>query len=775
MDRKITVFHNPVSVYRLGDNDFFIRKYQVTQRKSEKKEVTGPIHYVNIIDRSGSMINNIDQLIDQVQVLYRQIRHQDLWSLIWFNSPRSYKTLLRGSVYDERFEKQLDSLRSVFGTTCFSESIQNCQEIVNDFSSVVSGTVVTLFTDGCPVVSNIEHEMDRSISLVKEMSRSLIAFHTIGFGNYYNRDFLRKMSEKTEFGQFVHISNIDDFTPVYRKNTEEILDLQKCSILVDMVGSEIVCLSGKTVLYGNEVLDLDHLDLENNGIYVLTPTKNKVRGTLSMEGVQLHHVSSLEEELVKNSDLCEIVQENHNVIPHDLEYAYALCLYRQKRTKEALQVIVRNTGDREIADQILSSFTYDEMSKTEKCLEGAVFDRSHRHMFSCDESYVPNKDALCVIDVLAMLNEGENLYSPFAWKNTSMTSEIEALRKELVPYRRITEKTVDVHDTFEWTKEEVLASLSDLVYSQDRANISVRFPVSGHVYLNPKTSLRVGLPEKFPAKRYQVHTFIKDGNLNIPVIECLLDETTFVQFESVKVPMSVIDKKEDKSRVIIDLRKLPLINGSYVEKFSENFQNIVDLVHEMTSEEAMQKIIHYHMKELGLTEGMMRADETDLFALYNEEQIQVLLDHGITSKGVYAGISRKTEEKSQEDRDFYWTRELSFYVKGVSSLPSVESVLQKNVHGKKLTLREEYIDNANEFILDELSRYPSMSREEVLLDILDDAKYNISVVRDRLSKLKIAMILNADFSLFSQLKFDEKGVAEKDGVVVKFNKVKQYI
>lgn len=783
--KQLIVTYSPLSSVNIGGVPYLGYSYVLSEKnirvKSEKKS-SSAVHYIGLIDRSGSMYGTIEDLIDQVQRLFSQLRPQDFFSLIWFSGEGDYKTLLKGAQYNQKLHSLLDSLRSVRGTTCFSESIRESETIIEELGSIADNVVVTLFTDGCPVVTNVQREIDLCRTLVEGMRSKITSFNCIGFGNYYNREFMQSLAARSEQGRYVHISQIKDFEPVYRETAERARDLSNCSVrLAGTSDAQVLYQSGKFVSLLEGELELDHIDLEDNQITVLIPEGHVAVSNLLINGEVIHALRTAQS---GKTTVMEYPQEDIMINTSEwfvesteLLYAYAAALYAQKKTKAARQIVVRNLGDKVIADAMTSAFTYSEMGETTKMLEEAIVDQAARHTATCDISYIPAPDAVCVMEVLGVLSNSPSLYVPFAHKSSQegFTEEQYAARLLLKPYSRVREQVVDSQNIFATQPGELAVRCDDLVYAEDRPNVSLRFTIPGHATLNARAAARVSLPESYPVSRYQTHTFVKDGNLNIQNAEFLLDAGSYNHMVIRDVPMTVLNKQD--GRVILHLSKMPIINEEMMEVATMNLATIAESVKNMTRDEALLKVTRERVKTLKTLMGA-DAELYEDFAQLTEDQVQVLLDHGIDKRSVYNGISNERAERT-ENSDYYMVREISLYPAGMSSLPSVASVVKKLDEGKKLTPREELILKALDTVDLTLSIYEDEATEErlkILTQLLDSVKGRIVRRRNELSQFKIAMVLNVNFETLAGLDFNEKTkTAEFDGVCLKMDRVRQFI
>jgi hypothetical protein len=271
----------------------------------------------------------------------------------------------------------------------------------------------------------------------------------------------------------------------------------------------------------------------------------------------------------------------------------------------------------------------------------------------------------------------------------------------------------------------------------------------------------VGLPDEYPAKRYQTHTFIKDGNLNIPNAEFVLETATYNSVILRGVPHTVLDKQ--KGRMIIHFEKMPVINEQMMEDATIGLTALADKTKDALVQEALQKVVKDQIKVVKEAMGV-EAEMSEDFATLNEDQIQVLLDHGVDRRSTYSGISKERAERT-DDSDYYM----------------VASVQKKIDEKKKLTPREEPIGQALKRVGEVLKvcDHDGQTEKEkmiVLENMLNRSKSGLLHHRSEMAQFKIAMVLNADFEALAGLDFDEKTkTAEFQGVCLKMDRVRQYI
>jgi len=707
-------------------------------------------HHILLMDRSGSMYSSLGRLCDQVKETINSIKDEDIVSVIWYSGPGQYRPVVIGAKPSDDINKQIDDLRSTVGMTCFSESIKEAFTLLQEKSKLVDQTSLNLFTDGQPVVPWNDEE-DRCRSLVQQMADAgLVAFNCIGYGYYYNREFMTSMSDITPFGTTIHNSSIDEFLDSFKSTVNVTGNLVKRSLEVNTQGTVIYLSTGSFSMHENG-FKVNRMDANRNSVYIITDSND----------ISIH----------VNGDTTCAAHVKNKATQQDKDnffYAYAASQYYRGKTLLALDIIVKNVKDRYLADLMINAFTADEKAIAQKALDAAAFDVAQRYKAGkCPPKYLPKADAFCIMDFFRILvqNPGEAFYVPFS--------------KNVGKYERIGRAVVDRQNAFTDSTDEVLAPVNDLVWNKDELNLSVRFTIKGHVELNARAAKTNGLPQQYPAIRYNTHTFIKDGNKNISQSEFILSEKMIALLRS--NGMKVQELGEAKiglgnggifERVLVDFSKIPVINRMYIDN-SDSLDDLHSKVVEMTELEAAIKVVNAELKSLYEQKPtMMKIGD---FAKLNVSQIEVLNQHGISDKGVYGGIDNK--KALATDSDEYKVRLIKFSLKGFSTLPSAKD-FDAMVSGTKK------VNPPGQMMLQYLNNLQDRTRDlkdAKLRDYLESEKEtlkgNLEALRTNLNLVKMAKVLTNDF--FHGLTPDDKQnyVYESNGqtMVLRTDYVSKYI
>ncbi|MCK5020676.1 MAG: VWA domain-containing protein, partial [Candidatus Peribacteraceae bacterium] len=230
------------------------------------------VHHIMLLDRSHSMHYEINGLIDDVKKSFESIGDEDYLSIIWFSSPGQFKTVIKGAKKTDDIKKLLDSMRSTIGTTCFSDPLKEAESIIDDLAAICGNILVTLFTDGNPVVPwTITEEKKRVFESIGRLNGKVIGVNTIGYGHYYDRNFLQEVADETEFGMFRHSNQITQFHPLFMKNYESVTEMTGMAIDVKCEGAEFMYLGSKIAKLSKE-LSLSSSDSKRSTLFIVSKT-----------------------------------------------------------------------------------------------------------------------------------------------------------------------------------------------------------------------------------------------------------------------------------------------------------------------------------------------------------------------------------------------------------------------------------------------------------------------------------------------------------------------
>lgn len=672
------------------------------------REDSMPIHHIQIIDRSYSMLYELDKLVENLKDTIRNMKETDFYTVIWFSSENQYSVILKGvsaTSDKESSFKLLDTLKSPVSRTCFYQATSEALKVSDELVALCDNISITLFTDGQSTTNGDESKMS---DLLSDLSENIIAFNTIGYGNYCNEDELLNWAMKSQYGTYTHSSKIEEYFEIFDSNYEVIENLERNKVNIKIPDNcKGYYLTNKSVKYFESELNLNFMDKGKNQIIIVGDNTENSEFEFSINDIGY---SSSD---IKNSISDRWIE--------GLLYKIAYCNYKENSRRESLQVL-RNLCDKELIDSHMSAFTCTEVENHVKKLKKAAYQTKFRNPDSCAEDYFPADDAPCLMDILEIIcSDNENKYY-----------------SDASPYSRVGRKVTDEFNMFHKNPDDNgLRDINDIVFNEKKLNVSIRFRVPGYVSINPKQAKEVSLDKNVPCIIYRTHTIVKDGNLNIDYLNVKINQSTMDKISKLgvdglfkKVDVDLSDKMYD---AVLDLNTIPVTNVLYDNMKTEE---IFEMVNRLTVIKGYMKAVKYFLSE----KSPFNKKTSYKVESYTEEQIKLLEQYGIDKDRVYRGIANKTPKV--DECDFYMSRTVEFVLKGFSSLSSVEKVL--NNQDKKGDI---YLKEGIDYVKD-------MSYED-LIKYRKDLSKESSKISCKLCACKIAKILTGDF--FDKVEPTSKG------------------
>jgi hypothetical protein len=307
--------------------------------------------------------------------------------------------------------------------------------------------------------------------------------------------------------------------------------------------------------------------------------------------------------------------------------------------------------------------------------------------------------------------------------------------------------------------------LTDLVWNEKRANLSVRVYIEGEAVL-PENKYGI---DKVASFRYKTYTLIKDGIVNVTKLPVSYTDELhkLLSKNGVKFTVSgnvVPPNHLQDMRIVIDLTSLPIINKSMVKTISAKGLAIQEW--ELQKLQADKKVYDYYRKSL------FPKESKSFVELLGQEQADWLKTIGITD---YNGFAPLTD--AEESTDFYMSVNLETKIKGFSSLPKVEDVIAKLKSGAALKPVELIMSDAVKKYQTQLESemYKSLSEEQqkgvlktYLITKSDILNKKRRKALQEIAQIKFSLILSKKW--FTEFKtFDENKLTLKlDGQDLEF-------
>lgn len=687
------------SLVKVGDTEKLIVQIQHTPDKEVK--IPQQIHHIHLIDRSGSMRSSINTLIEQVKLTLKSIPTTDLFSLGWFSGENQYAFVVKAMAPDNpKLPELLDTLKSTVALTCFSDIIAALANVIEETTPLCPNFNISLFTDGAPCLytRNLAQEIELIDKNLATIYPKVIAFNTIGYGDYYDKDLLKRWADGSQFGIATHSNNIVEYLDIFQHNYEIINDLSSENVKIMVPpGGDIVYMTKKFTKCSPAMFNLSNIDKKQNTFYlVLNPKSTQ----FEYQGI-MYNVNDITRQISSPSVT-------------NFLYAYAADRYYNGRRRDALDIMVKSLQDKYCAELIMNSFSVAEIQFVNKWLQKFALNKALRHDDVCPVDFVPAKDAFCLLDMVQYLSRDPN--------------------NRFVPakdYERIGLQTIDVDDKFNKVMD-VPAPFADFAFNKDKYNLSIRYTISGYVEVNKDAAKKLALPVQIPCKLYRFQTLVLDGHLHLKQITALLTSDTLKYLKS-KMPANSITTIDGTAivgmhEVIIDLTAIPIINMRYAELGRET-SDVVKMVCEQRELEIKSKVL----------KGLIKEDESVAYSgtTYNEAQVDFLKTIGVSKDGSYNPVNRLYGKATDDDADYYISRSLTLGLKGFSALPSYNEMMKTIAAGKKLNPGMAMMVGCYE-------HYKDMPTEK-LVEAKVQCAETLEAVRYDIAGMKLAKLLNGDW------------------------------
>lgn len=641
-------------------------------------------HHILIFDRSGSMYSHIKGLVEDLkEFLTTRMGPDDMVSVGWFSTEGGQCDFVLKCCDVSRAEsikKALDKIASTVGMTCFSEILGMVPGVIDTGVSFCDTASLMFFSDGYPVVRNLESEMGKVRKALSEIAPKIGNAVVVGYGQFYNRATLAEMSELLG-ATFVHASRLTDFYAYLDSGYVVSGGSKKVYVAVPAGAVSAFCLDKST-----KSIIRAQLDPVDSSVRV-PDTVSKVYAVYATENVPGTKVGAI-----------------------DVAAAYALSalLIGDESVFPAVEVL-SSVGDVRLVDLAANAWTIDDFARAHSAINSAVFDPVKRFTGGKKVGCLPDRDAFCVLDALDVLSNDNDAY----------------LDLNSFEYKRIgaPRKAKDGYPKFVRTDE--LVPLRNIVFASDRMNVSISVSIGGTIDIGTND---LGLPRNYPCYQWRNFTIVRDGALNVDLAKCSMSLESF----DALVAGGLIDEKEvwaEGNLYEINFSNVPMVSLKYISDLSA--ERVARMRGKELALTARQKVVGYYLSKLeqdaGLEEG-----EGEL----TPEQQAYLNSLGV-KKGIYSPPTLPGEVT-----DEYLTRTFEIVVKGWSSLPKVEDVLQKVNDGKKLTGPSVQIAAYLEKYRQVLSNYGSdEDKFAYLLDERDDIRQTLRTLRRELQGLKFSVCL----------------------------------
>lgn len=616
-------------------DELFLINQKIEKEKVEEKTVVTNTHHIFIVDCSGSMYDQLPQIRkDLYNKISTDLKPEDSLTLIWFSGRKQCGVILedyhiKSNISLSKVKELVDRYLVTVGLTAFKDPFEEAKAVVERIMKEKQNIIHSLFfiTDGYDNQYSTKEILSAVTAIKEKISNSII----VEYGWYCNRELLSKMA--CEMGG-VHIfsEHFQDYAPyIHKEFTNQTISKRKYIKLEGEVnyGSPFnITKDGEVINYSIN---------ENNEVFV------------NEDSDEFYYFSKFPVGLeMKMNMLTESARTINGVLVHDEHDAFNKALYASlfsfSRINDYNKVseILKFIGDARFIIKKANTFGTQKINELESEFLQAVNDKTLRFVEGYNPDLEPAEDAYCVLDMIEDLMEDENnLWYPnheaFKYKRIGAKAvtksgvsdkdkeELEKLLKE-GKFKELQDKAEEVSKkedgvNFEYEDENMGYPITDLVWNEKRANLSVQVRYPGQVVL-PENNFS-NLPKIFKTNKFRNYTLIKDGIIHSYRLPVSLSEETFNKLQ--KNGLLKDEIYELNKIYVLDFSSLPVINRMMVNTMSAEqlFRNEYELLKLKANNTVFN---HYRKMKIGKV-GF------DFVEQYGEDATNWLKELGITPSG----------------------------------------------------------------------------------------------------------------------------------------------
>jgi len=653
-----------------------------------------PTHHIVVIDCSGSMASELPRIREQLNTkLVSLLGEQDAISIIWFSGRGECDVLLEAvqpSLTDlANIRRAVDRWLRPVGLTGFKEPIERAGEVMRRLKAKGGPARRTSFffmSDGC---DNIWPRPE-ILKAVDAIRGDVAAATVVEYGYYADSPFLTKMAERLG-GSLIMASDFSAYEPVFAAAMARKGGSKKITVALgaEPVGDfafavdkdELLTFSPDAFAGKAGVAVPTHL----TSIFYLSPVPvGEPEGRLAA--------------LAFSASKGAAAGQGKEAIA--AAYA-AMSLFAQRVKPTIVWSLLRALGDVALIDDFGLCFgkqryaAFVALCRT-AALGGPWFAKGY------DPKRAPRADAFTVLDLTDMLGSDSRcrvLTDSDAFQYTrigrkSVTKDlmltvgeadvVKGLAEELAKIAegrliapiqehltKITEAVSGRKKTLKFHVDAAAAEagypIDGIVWKGDLPNVSIRVKRPGTVDLSGvemSAEVRAMLPPALKTFQYKSYAMVKDGLVHIEWLPVILPREKY----DVLVAVGAIDPSVDPVvpvgddiKVVIDVRKLPVINQRMVGESSA--RTLAEMAWEEIELKAAAKVFGHYAPE---------RESRGFDEAYGPAATTWLKDHDVTE-----GNGFSPEDTRAPATDYYVGRSFKVRIPGFSSLPSVEDVRER--------------------------------------------------------------------------------------------------
>lgn len=647
--------------------------YLVSQTVKNHVAINVPqkTNHIFVVDVSGSMSYELPLIRTQLKnKLSTLMRDGDTISIVWFSGKHDagilkeeveVKSLKQLSDLNEAIDRWLKPI----GLTAFQKPLELVKGLIDRIKVNRKDSVFSMIflTDGY----NNDCPWNDVIGVLKTLQNDIVSSTFVEYGYYADSAKLTQMAGILG-GEKISCNGFDDFEPMFNSK----------------ISSKFY--SGRKIM----------VDIDNDYLYDFVFTVNT-------DGVQLYNI--VDGKVLVNESVEKLYYFKSNCSDHDkyeiLKWdtpLYAgIYLLSDKLLNDDAEKLIYVLGDNHYYKELCNAYGKQKLNSFKSEIKECIVDTDKRYPKGKSDIVKVPDNAYCLMDLIYDLgsindckfypNDEDFKYNRIGRKKVSASAKLtQEDINTLTSVQTVDEALTllnDIKDSrteLKFTPNDVNEGypLTDVVWNENRANLSVRIYIPGYVVL-PKNVYNLKQINTF---KYKTYTLIKDGIVNVKELPVSGNDNArlFKLWELHGVKYHI----NSNNHIVIDLNSLPIINKKMVNSISVN--DLAKLEWSLIKQQAEKKVYDYYKKLLFPKESKTFID------IYGQECTDWLTSLGITD---FNGFQPKTTDA--ESTDFYMSVNLFTKIKGLSSLPKVEDVINKI--NSKTTLKpnesllEPYINN----------------------------------------------------------------------------------
>ncbi len=739
------------------------------------------VNHVFIVDVSGSMYDSLPKMRSHIKnKLGLLVRPMDTVSLIYFSARNEYGVIFEGqrvhnlkdlNALHQSIDKYLNTLSFTGFLGPIKESVQLAKRLEKNKDTQNNVNSFIFMTDGY----DNQHNQKEILDACAELSQYYQNISFLEYGWYCNRPLIAKMAEVCG-GNHVFSKDYLEYEPVIEKIFQMKTNKKKEISLKDLFKNQEEYIHLFELVKNEKNIDAVYYIDQSEVIQANILIKNDDLVVLTPEHISdIYYVSS-QDDFVKKLDGLSVTHQ----------YLSFFSFVKKMNSKMAWNVL-KVIGDVKLINMYNNCFSKQEYSHILDFAKELILNESARLSEGKNTSLIPDENAYTVLGLLNDLVAGENKlhthheafdYTRIGAKTVQAETEkffdektekiFEELKLKLAQeknpskIKEISEEInqLPIQDNWQPKFTEIVSEegepIRNIVFNESRPNVSISITKQGYVEITDEKSKELHIPKQIATQIFRNYTIIKDGIINMENLPVSLDEKTF---QILKEKNILHDVDYDAKKIhVLNLIKLPVINRAMVKSVKAKDFFISHL--ELNKLKAKQKILKFYSEELEPKK------QEKLAAVYGEVAAQWLESVGIKDYGFSPSV------KKEKSGDFYYSKDLSIKISGLSALPSIKTVLEKREKKSKLNLADklmlEAIEQYEAFIHSNVFKSSSMSEDQkkylIIAWMKAETEATIQAVRsfqNELNKTLYSIILG-------QIWFDEFESVEDNSMTINY-------